>query len=183
MLAKKDRWTAEVITILVSIASLPRFAAATENGNEHYPIGALTVNPAVLPLPGDTKFYNYSIYVEADKFANNSGNSSSALSRFHLSVYADIARVIHTWNTKLGPFNISSGITINPIDTHLAIGDESYHRFAMGDMSLQPLWLTYNTPSLHVLCGSEIWAPTGVYDKKIPPVLVSTIGHLRLNLP
>jgi hypothetical protein len=164
----KCPWTVGVITMLVSISLLPRFAAATENANEHYPLGALTVAPAVLPLPGDTEFRNYTIYVEADKFVNNNGASSPALSQFHLSIYADIARLIHTWNTTLGPFNISSGITINPIDSYLSVGGEHYHRFAMGDTSFQPLWLTYNTPSLHILFGPNIWAPTGAYNKNNP---------------
>jgi len=48
----------------------------------------------------------------------------------------------------------------------------------MGDSSFSAIVATYNTPSLHILFGPNIWAPTGAYTRIIPLALVSITGRL-----
>lgn len=169
-MAKKKNGLTKMAAMLVAAFTglIAQQVSATENGNEHYPLGVLTVQPAILPPPGDTEFYNYDAYVEGSRFADNHGNSSPQLPGFNLQVYVEAPRLIHTWNSTIGPFNISSGITFNIFSTHLGVGGENFNRFAVGDVSIQPLWLTYNTSTFHFLIGPNIWAPTGAYDKNNP---------------
>jgi hypothetical protein len=51
-------------------------AHATENGLNIYPVGVNTVLDGLAPDPGQTRFYNYTQYYEASKFAGANGNSS-----------------------------------------------------------------------------------------------------------
>lgn len=157
---------AALLALVSTAISHPAFA--TENGNEHYPLGVLTVQPALLPPPGETEYYNYDVYIVGNKFADNSGNASAALPDFHLSVFVEAPRVIHTWTPTWGNFHISSGFALNIIDTRLDVAGQSFHRFALGDLNLVPLWITYNTPTLHVMVGANIWAPIGDYNKTNP---------------
>ena len=48
-------------------------AHATENGQISYPVGVNTVLNGLLPPPGATQFFNYSIYYSADRFAGPHG--------------------------------------------------------------------------------------------------------------
>jgi hypothetical protein len=142
-------------------------AVATENGNQHYPIGVQTANPALLPPPGGTEFYNYTAYIVGRQFNDNNGHSE--IPDFHLSVFAEAPRVIHTWETTVGAIHFSSGGAINLVDTRLDLpGGESFHSFTLGDIDFQPLYATYNTQTLHVLVGPNIWAPIGNYSVDNP---------------
>ncbi|XYJ90996.1 hypothetical protein AEMCBJ_26190 [Cupriavidus necator] len=62
-------------------------AEATENGQTSYPVGVNTVLNGILPPPGETQFYNYTLYYHAGKFAGPHGES--LLPGFQLNAFID----------------------------------------------------------------------------------------------
>ena len=70
-------------------------ASATENGQISYPFGVNTVLNGLLPPPGNTQYFNYSLYYASNRFAGPGGGN--AVPGFHLSVVAETPRVVHTW--------------------------------------------------------------------------------------
>src|SRR5262249_55635891 len=93
-------------------------ANGTENGLISYPVGVNTVLNGVLPPPGATQFYNYTLYYNANKFAGSSGDS--LIPAFHLNTFADAPRPIHPWGTMFGPFTLSSGAIVPFIYLHVS---------------------------------------------------------------
>src|SRR5271155_4856821 len=62
------------IPALISMPGSP--AEASENGAALYPTGTNTVEPAMMPPPGEALWLNYVTYYTADSFNNSSGNSA-----------------------------------------------------------------------------------------------------------
>ena len=85
-------------------------ASATENGQISYPFGVNTVLNGLLPPPGNTQYFNYSLYYASNRFAGPGGGN--AVPGFHLSVVAETPRVVHTWGATFGPFSLSSSAIV-----------------------------------------------------------------------
>jgi hypothetical protein len=143
-------------------------AIAMENGTTQWPSGVQTVVPAILPAPGETALYNYSLYYHADSFKD--GNGNDLVPGFDLSVAASAPRIVHTWRSKLGPLNMSSAAVLAgnyvKVEQHAAPGvalDDS--TFGLNFLYLTPIYLTYNTPSLHVEFGPSVFIPVGHYSE------------------
>ena len=123
-------------------------AWAVEGGATQLPSGSNTVAPAVLPAPGETAYYNYTLYYHADSFKD--GNGKDFIPGFNLNVIAEAPRITHTWETMLGPFNLSSNVVLagnyvsvaeNPAPgAHL---EDS--TFGLNFLYIVPAYLTYNT--------------------------------------
>lgn len=157
-----SRLSAAVVALTVGSAT----ATAMENGNTQWPSGVQTVVPAILPNPGETALYNYTLYYHADSFKD--GNGNNLVPGFNLDVVATAPRIVHTWMPKLGPFNMSSAIVIagNYVDVEQSIpgGKLSDTTTGLNFIYLTPLYLTYNTPSLHVEIGPSVFIPAGHYS-------------------
>lgn len=142
-------------------------ALATENGLVTYPVGVNTVLNGILPEPGGTRFYNYTTYYEASKFVGGDGNS--AIPGFHVSAFVNAARIVHTWNTSVGPFTVSSGAILPLVNLSLTVPGASGSKTAIGDVIAEPLLLGYmsedHTLFAHV-APLDIGLPTGSYDRK-----------------
>jgi hypothetical protein len=145
-----------------------RDASAMENGATQWPSGVQTVIPAILPAPGETALYNYSLYYHADSFKDQRGRD--LIPGFDLSVAAEAPRIVHTWKAKLGPMNMSSAVVLagnylkveqTPVPG-IHLEDST---FGLNFLYLTPLYLTYNTPSLHVEIGPSVFIPAGQYDR------------------
>ena len=152
---------------LVACATVDRQAWAVENGNPQWPIGVQTIIPAILPAAGETAYYNYSLYYHADSFKDRNGNE--LIPGFDLSVLAEAPRIVHTWETKLGPLNMSSGVILVGnfvgVEADVAPGvhlEDS--TFGLNFLYVTPLYLTYNTPTLHLLYGPSAIIPVGHFS-------------------
>jgi hypothetical protein len=151
--------------VLFGIAAGP--AIASENGNEHYPIGVDTAAPAlVTPPPGKTVWLNYDQWYTAGSFAGSNGNK--LVPGFHLNVYANAFRFIHTWNMNYKGVTFSSQII--PLILDINVHAEGHHteRFSFGDLNIVPIYISYKTGNLHLLLGPNIWVPTGYYKVNDP---------------
>ena len=140
-----------------------------ENGATQWPSGVQTVIPAILPAPGETALYNYSLYYHADSFRDGQGND--LIPGFDLSVFAEAPRIVHTWQSKLGPLNISSAVVL--AGNYLKVEQDPLPGVGLGDSAiglnflyLTPFYLTYDTSSLHVDFGPSVFIPFGRYDGK-----------------
>ncbi|WP_028216516.1 SphA family protein [Paraburkholderia oxyphila] len=149
-------------------------ARATENGQISYPFGVNTVLNGLLPPPGNTQYFNYSEYYSANKFAG--GNGSNAVPGFHLSVVAEVPRVVHTWGETLGPFTISSSAIVPLLHLHLSTPGGTGNRTSLGDVILEPLMLGYANQSktLFAFVSPSFAVPSGAYS-------VNRIANTGLN--
>jgi hypothetical protein len=140
-------------------------ANATENGLNIYPVGVNTVLDGLAPDPGQTRFYNYTQYYEASKFAGANGNSS--VPGFHVDVAVDAPRVMHTWSPTLGPLTFTSGATFTILHVQTSVMDMKGVRTGFGDTILEPLDINYASAD-HTLFAlfapSDISIPTGSYS-------------------
>ncbi|AEA60154.1 SphA family protein [Burkholderia gladioli] len=139
-------------------------ASATENGLTTYPIGVNTVLDGILPPPGDTRFYNYTQYYVANKFAGPHGES--LVPGFRSSALVDAPRVVHTWGSTIGPFTLSTGAIVPFFYLDLNTPAGHGHRTALGDIIVQPLMLGYVNQShtFFAYLTGDVGLPTGAYD-------------------
>lgn len=153
------------------------FASATENGQQRYPIGINTVLNGIMPEPGKTQFYNYSLYYSADKLADKNGNE--ALPKFSADVVVDAMRVVHTWDVDAGPFQLASGLVVPLIynKVELPFGRDSTS--GVGDIVLHGLYLGYRNidANFYSFLALDFTLPTGRYsDERIANVGANTYG-------
>jgi hypothetical protein len=155
------------IAVLFALSGIDR-SKAMENGATQWPSGVQTVVPAILPAPGETALYNYTLYYHATSFKDRNGKD--LIPGFELSVLAEAPRIVHTWKTKLGPFNMSSAAVLagnyvnveqSPAGIHLEDSTTD-----LNFVYLTPLYLTYNTDKLHVEIGPSLFIPAGNYNAR-----------------
>ena len=151
-------------TILALTGLFSGAASATENGLTIYPVGVNTVLDGIVPPPGDTRFYNYTQYYVANKFAGPHGES--IVPGFHSGVFADAPRVIHTWGPTLGPFTLSSGIIVPILHVNVDVPTRNGRRTGLGDITIHPVFLGYVNPShsFFASLGTDVGLPTGSYN-------------------
>ena len=138
-------------------------ARATENGNEHYPIGLMTASGSVMPAPGTAEFYNYDAIYSADRF--NDGQGNKLMPQFNLDVKVQASRLNYTWPGEHNGFSISSSAALNAFDTSLSIDGAHGHAFQLADTDVAPImvqWTDHKT--LHITVAPNFWLPTGAYN-------------------
>lgn len=153
---------------LLACAATGGHARAVENGAPQWPIGVQTIIPAILPAAGETAYYNYTLYYHAGTFKN--GNGEDLVPGFDLSVLAEAPRIVHTWERKMGPLNISTGAIL--VGNFVKVREDptpGIHledsTFGLNFLYLTPLYLTYNTPTLHLLYGPSAIIPMGHFSE------------------
>ena len=153
---------------LVACAAMDREALAVENGNPQWPIGVQTIIPAILPAAGETAYFNYTLYYHADSFKGANGND--LIPGFEANVLAEAPRIVHTWEAKLGPFNMSTGAIL--VGNFVKVEADPVPGVRLKDsvtglnfLYLTPLYLTYNTPTLHLLYGPSAIIPVGHFSE------------------
>jgi hypothetical protein len=148
------------ITALIALAGSP--AGASENGAAHYPTGTNTIDPALMPPPGESLWLNYITYYTADRFDNSNG--SSAVPGYLVNADAEAARLLHTW-TSIDGVAWTSGMVLIANDADLSVPHRTGSGAGFGDLVIQPVLLTTAFGNLHVLVGFDVSLPTGDYSK------------------
>jgi hypothetical protein len=155
------------VVFMTTVTSNRTDANAMENGVTQWPSGVQTVIPAILPAAGETAYFNYALYYNADSFKG--GNGKDLIPGFDLSVAAEAPRIVHTWETKFGPLNMSSGVVL--AGNFVKVGEDAApgvhledSTFGLNFLYLTPLYLTYNTPTLHLLAGPSVFIPVGQFS-------------------
>jgi hypothetical protein len=153
---------------LVVCAAIGGQVQAVENGNPQWPIGVQTIIPAILPAAGETAYFNYTLYYHADSFKGANGND--LIPGFEASVLAEAPRIVHTWQSKLGPLNMSTGVILvgNFVNVEADVAPGMHledSTTGLNFLYLTPLYLTYNTPTLHLLYGPSAIIPVGHFSE------------------
>jgi hypothetical protein len=167
MATKHRTYLRLLLALWLGACAIVHQARAVENGSPYWPTGVQTVAPAILPAPGETQYYNYTLFYHADSFKD--GNGNVLIPGFDLSVIAEAPRIVHTWKMKLGPFNMSSNAVLagnfvkaeaEPVPgVHL---EDS--TVGLNFLYVVPVYLTYNTPKLHLLYGWGVFIPVGQFS-------------------
>ena len=140
----------------------PGAARATENGNQHYPVGLMTASGSVMPSPGTAEFYNYNAIYSADRFNDDQGHK--LMPQFNLNVKVEASRLIYTWPAEWNGFTISSSVAVNAFDTRLDVDGAHGHAFQLADTDLAPVMVQWtNHKTMHVTVAPNFWLPTGAY--------------------
>jgi hypothetical protein len=134
---------------------------ASENDAAHYPTGTNTIEPAMMPPPGESLWLNYITYYSADR--SNNSNGDSAVPGYRVSAEAEAARLLHTWVSNDG-VAWTSGIILIANDTDLHVPHRNGSGGGLGDLVIQPVLLTAAFGNLHVLGGFDVSLPTGNYS-------------------
>lgn len=154
------------VMLCLSFASLiSTEVLATENGDTTWPLGVQTVVPALMPEPGETSLYSYTVYYHASKMVDSNGDS--VVPDFRLDNYVQALRLVHTWNidTDSG-LRFSSGIIGNGGRVEVEAAGSSASDNGMRQAYITPLNILYSpAPNLHLLGGLSLFAPLGSYDK------------------
>jgi hypothetical protein len=166
---QRHAFYAALLVLSLTCTAVHRQARAMENGNTQWPSGVQTVIPAILPAPGETALYSYSLYYHADSFKD--GNGNDLIPGFDLSVVAEAPRIVHTWKTKLGPLNMSSAAVLagNFVKVQMDAAPGVHledSTFGLNFLYLTPLYLTYNTPTLHLEFGPSLFIPVGQFGAR-----------------
>src|ERR1700691_2192213 len=149
------------LAVLLILSAAP-LAGASEDGAAHYPTGTNTVEPALMPPPGESLWLNYLTYYTADRF--NNSNGAAAVPGYLVNAEVEAARLLHTW-TSLDGVAWASGIVLIANDADLNVPHASGRGSGLGDLVLQPVLLTAAFGNLHVLGGFDVSLPTGNYSK------------------
>jgi len=151
--------------LLIAAASYMEVGFATENGDTTWPLGVQTVVPALMPPPGVTEFYSYTVYYHADSFKDNSGKS--VVPNFKLDNFVQALRLVHTWDYQTDSgVQFTSGLIASGGHIKVKAGGQSDEKTGMRQAYITPLNVLYSpTPELHLLGGLSVFAPLGGYDK------------------
>ena len=149
-----------IAALLVALEGPP--AGASENGAAHYPTGTNTIEPALMPPPGESLWLNYLTYYTADRF--NNSNGASSVPGYLVNAEVEAARLLHTW-TSVDGVAWTSGLVLIATDANLNVPHVSGSGGGLGDLVLQPLLLTAAFGNLHMLAGFDVSLPTGHYSK------------------
>lgn len=152
-----------VYALMFCLSSYSLVAQSTENGNSQWPSGVQSVMAAIMPQPGQTQFYSYTQYYHADKFVDSKGREM--VPDFKLDVVATAARVMHTWDTNVNGWNLSTGATFagNSIDIDAAGTHDKTAGLNYAYLNL--LYFTYQLGDLHFMFGPSLYVPLGRFDK------------------
>ncbi|MFH1604722.1 MAG: transporter [Pseudomonadota bacterium] len=153
--------------VAVGIWSAAPVATAKEGGDQ-YPNGAESWLAGAVPPPGNY-FVNYLGYYEGS-LRDGSGNKTSFPGTGRNgSVRAsfDALRFIKVTNTKIFGANWGFHAIVPLANQTLDLGAPNGSRSAsdMGDITINPLILSWHSPEWHWVFGFDINMPTGKYDK------------------
>jgi hypothetical protein len=137
-------------------------ATAEENGATQWPIGVQTIAPALLPPPGGTEYFDYTLFYRAYELTNSNGGK--LVPNFHLDILGKASRLDHTWNVALDAINFTSGVILTGDYQNVRIGNASTDTVGFDFLYLTPLYMTYASGPWHLLFGPSVFIPLGPYD-------------------
>ena len=146
-----------VVFVSLSIAN------ATENGASAFPVGVETVMTGMQPHPGQTTFYEYTCFYEANETDNSNGKKEPI--DFKLRVFATAIKVNHTWDFKLFGGHFNTNIAIPLIYQELHVPPGKFSKYAMGNVDIVPFGVNYHTGIAHWYYEVNVFLPGTAYSK------------------
>lgn len=147
-----------------AVIVLLSFASATENGASVFPVGVETVMTGLQPHPGQTMFYEYTCFYEANETDNSKGQKEPI--DFKLRVFATAIKVSHTWDFKLFGGNFNTNIAIPIIFQELHVPPGKFTKYAIGNVDLVPFGVNYHKGIAHWYYEADVFFPGTAYSQK-----------------
>ncbi len=149
---------AKALLIIVTLLSGAAFAA--ENGLSNFPYGAQTTYAAFVPAPGTNAFYGYSLYVNAGLRDGEGDKIHGA----NVEVLAFAPRFLHTWETKLAGWNVTSGGLTELLYADVKVPGAKDEDLGPTLIGLEPLNLSRTFGAWTFFQGVLIYIPLGTYQ-------------------
>ena len=153
--------TALLAALLCCAASPAALAAAS--GTTYYAHGAQTVYSALLPAPGATQFYGYSLFYKTQSLRDSGGEVIDGVQGQAIAL---APRVVHSWETPWQGFKLSSGafaLLVN-VGVETPVGQQFDNGPTM--FGVEPLYLSRSVGSWHFMLGPVIYIPWGNYNEQ-----------------
>jgi len=150
------------VLLAVVVLGIATHSFATENGGGAYPNGAEGFMTGAVPPPGQY-LVNYMLYYRARDLMDGSGNAMDV--PFDLQVYAEVARFVNVTDIKILGANWAQHVflPVMYIDAETPGGSDEV--FGLYDIIVDPLILSWHTPTLHWALGLDVFVPVGRYDE------------------
>jgi hypothetical protein len=151
-------------------------ARATENGASVYPVGVETVMTGMQPRAGETMAYEFSCLYSANEFINSQGQNNGQ--EFKLRVLATAFKVTRNWGLHFLGGTIESQIAVPMIEQDLHVFPGRFTKFAITNVDLVPVSVTYHTGHFHWYYEADMFTPGSAYS----PNDVLNIGQHNLAI-
>jgi hypothetical protein len=148
-------------------------AHATEGGGTVYPLGVNTVVSGKLAPEGFTS-YVYAAEYQANGTKDNDGHNKENIKDFDLRIKAITLRLDYIYSgVSFFGAKVASRIAVPLVDGNVSFDvltpagrvHHSGSEQGLGDITLVPIMLGWNSPRYSQLIGVDVFTPTGSYDK------------------
>ncbi|MBU2487954.1 MAG: transporter [Proteobacteria bacterium] len=153
----------------LAVICLPLFIlfSASSALAAHYEPGVEGVMAATTPPPG-IHWRMYNAWMDADTLNNDDGDEANL--EFDIKVFANVNRLVWGSKTRLLGADWGMDVVIPLINADLSIKvpsgpslvDES--SFGLGDITVEPLWMTWRLSRFDISGGLALVIPTGSWD-------------------
>ncbi len=146
-------------------------AVATETGGGIYPNGAESFLTAAVPPPG---YYviDYDNYYEAQHLLGNAGND--LIPAFRVDALANAFRFVHWSSQKFLGAQVGQQFILPYVVLDVSAAGLHQHKSGFGDLTVDPLLLSFQNAKFHVVVTPEINLPTGEFKKGVLRISAGT---------
>lgn len=147
----------------------------------HYMPGVASIRDFVVPNEPSFYYLQYNIYYTADKYKDRDGDTADELSLGPVTVDVDadidvIAIVpmflwVSPWEVLGAKYAAWVTTPIQNISVQASLStqtrfgaDIDEEQWGLGDISIRPIWLGWNSKHFAISLGYDVYAPTGKYD-------------------
>ena len=164
---KSDIRFTGTITIIGIILSLVCFSQSALATGGHYTPGVEGVMAASLP-PTGFHYRMYNVYVDSDTLTDADGNDLN--NGFDLKVFAQVHRFVKMTDTRIFGARYGFDLLVPIVATDFNINAVNVHDsdIGLGDITIEPLILTWETPRWDFSAAWGMNFSTGEYDKNEP---------------
>lgn len=151
-----------VFTAALLFAGLSSIARAGENGGGIYPNGAESFLTAAVPPPG---YYviNYVNYYEAQRLVGAGGRDLAP--NFRVDALADAVRFVHWGKERFLGAQVGQQIVLPYVVLDVSVAGAHQHKSGLGDITVDPVLLSFQNSRFHFVLSPEFNLPTGSYAK------------------
>ena len=148
------------LALLYAAAKTP--ATAGENGGSIYPNGAESFLTAAVPPPG---YYliDYVNYYEAQRLVGANGNDLAP--NFRVDALANAVRYVHWGKERVLGAQLGQQVVIPYVSLDVSVAGAHQHKSGFGDVTIDPILLSYQNAKFHIVLSPEFNVPTGSYVK------------------
>ncbi|BEH12994.1 MULTISPECIES: SphA family protein [Marinobacter] len=164
MMPKPRTLSSNLLAFAISMTAATSLQAV-ENGVTNWPNGVNSVLPAIMPAPGETQFYGYTVFYSADSYKDTNGNTTPGT--FELDVFAQAFRLNHTWDHQTDSgITFTSGAILSGGRNSLDVGVADDSETGLNQLYVTPLYVNWSaSEALHFSTGFSGFIPLGDYDR------------------